>query len=70
MKPKSTKFESNPRRFSIALLLRFVMFLKEHVNMLLSQESEKNVRRRARAEICMNYMIDPESEIVNISAEL
>ena len=39
--PMSIHFEGNPCRFSIVLLLCFVMFLKEHVNMVLLQESEK-----------------------------
>ncbi len=41
MKPRSSNFDGNPSRFSIVLLLRFVRFLKEQLNMMLLQESEK-----------------------------
>ena len=34
-------FKGNPSRFSKVLLLRFVRFLKEQLNMVLLQESEK-----------------------------
>ena len=37
----SINFEGNPRRFLTILLLRFVRFLKEKLNMMLLQESEK-----------------------------
>ena len=38
MKPGSINFEGNPYRFSILLLLRFVRFLKEYMNMMFLQE--------------------------------
>ena len=41
MRPRSVNFEGNPFRFLIVLLLRFVRFLKEQLNMMLLQESEK-----------------------------
>ena len=40
----SINFEGNPCRFSIVLLLRFVRFLKEKLNMMLLQESEKVIK--------------------------
>ena len=41
MRPRSINFEGNLRRFSIVLLLRFVSFLKEQMNMMLLQEREQ-----------------------------
>ena len=41
LRPRSSNFEGNPRRFSIVLLLHFVRFLQEHLNMMLLQESDK-----------------------------
>ena len=37
----SINFDGDPYRCSIVLLLRFVRCLKEHVNMMLLQESDK-----------------------------
>ena len=42
----SINFDGNPCRFLTILLLRFVRFLKEKLNMMLLQESEKvNISR-------------------------
>ena len=41
MRPRSINFDGNPTRFSIVLLLRFVSFLKEQLNMMLLQDGEK-----------------------------
>ena len=55
------------------MLLRFALLLNEIRNAMLLQESEKvNISRdvEQKFEILMNYMTDPESEIVNISKDL
>ena len=41
LRPRSFNVEGPPCRFSIVVLLRFVRFLKEYVNMILLQEIEK-----------------------------
>ena len=41
MRPRSIHFDGNPCRFVIVLLLRLVRFLKDKLNMMLLQESEK-----------------------------
>ena len=41
MRSRSINFDGNPNRVSIVLLLRFVSFVKEQLNMMLLQESEK-----------------------------
>ena len=41
MRPRSINFEKNHFRFLTILLLRFVRLLKEKLNMMLLQESEK-----------------------------
>ena len=66
-------FDSNPVCFSIVLLLHFVRFLKEPLNMMLLQESDKvnetlHVEHKLR--LFVNCMMNPEHEIVNISEDL
>ena len=39
--PRSISFDRNFSRLSTVLLLRFVRLVKEHLNMMLLQESEK-----------------------------
>ena len=66
-------FDQNPCCFLTILLLRCALFFNELRNARLLLESEKvNISRdvEQNIEICMNYMMDPEREIVNISKDM
>ena len=58
---------------SFVLLLHFVRFLKDPLNMMPLQESDKvnnTLTGRANNEIFMNFMMDSESDIVNSRRDL